>query len=325
MSYKYKLASNLVPFSRVSDRFVSSGYHEGYELSKKLEMAAAIDGITGAAGYWPCPGFSNGTALKKVFDNSGLKLATIDADIYTDALFQNGSLSNPDPKIRRAAIDRIKSVIDAGIEAGSPDMNLWLGHDGFEYTFSGHYDDVWKLILEGLQELAEYNSKLPISLEYKLKEPRANEYIANVGIALLLVSKINKPHVGITLDVGHSLAALENPANAAVLAMREGKLQQIHLNDNYRDWDHDLIPCTINFFEHIEFFYWIRKFGYKGWMGIDIFPYRDDGTEVTRRTVQTCRKCFQIVDKLTEMNVDELLHQGQRLEIMRLVWDLIGG
>ena len=53
MSYKYKLASNLVPFSRVSDRFVSSGYHEGYELSKKLEMAAAIDGITGAAGYWP--------------------------------------------------------------------------------------------------------------------------------------------------------------------------------------------------------------------------------------------------------------------------------
>jgi xylose isomerase len=324
MSYEYKLSSNLVPFSGVCDRFVSGGYHQGYEFSKKLEMAAAIDGITGAGVGWPC-GLPNGTAIRKAFDAAGLELCCVEPDIYTNPLYKDGSLTNPDPKIRRASIDLIKTTIDIGIEAGAPAMNLWLGHDGFEYTFSGHYEDVWKWILEGLQEIAEYNSKLPIGLEYKLKEPRAFEYVANVGIALLLVGKINKPHVGITLDVGHSLAALENPANAAVLAMREGRLQQVHLNDNYRDWDHDLIPCSVNFFEHIEFFYWIRKLGYKGWFDIDIFPYRDDGTEVTRRTVQTCRKCFQIVDKLTEMNVDELLHQGQRLEVMRLVWDIIGG
>ena len=30
-----------------------------------------------------------------------------------------------------------------------------------------------------------------------------------------LVNKINRPHVGITLDFGHSLAALENPAECA--------------------------------------------------------------------------------------------------------------
>lgn len=323
MSFEYKLASNWVPFSQVSDRFVPTGYSKEYEFKKKLEMIAAVEGISGAAAGWPSSLFANGAAMRKAFDDSGLKLATIDADIYTSALFKNGSLSNPDPKIRRAAIDLIKSAIDAGIEAGSPDMNLWLGHDGFEYTFSGHYEDVWKLILEGLQELAEYNSKLPISLEYKLKEPRANEYIANVGIALLLVNKINKPHVGITLDVGHSLAALENPANAAVLAMREGKLQQIHLDDNYRDWDHDLIPCSINFFEFIEFFYWIRKLGYQGWLSFDIFPYREDGTEVLRRTVQACHRCFEIVDKLMESNIDHLLLEGQRLEVMRILWDII--
>jgi len=323
MDNEFKLATNLTPFSRTSDRFVTAGYTQEYEFNKKLEMVAAVDGIMGVDMSWPCQ-FPSGATMKKTLDSFGLKLCTLDTDIYTDPLFKNGSLSNPDPKIRRAAIDLTKRAIDAAIEAGTPDINLWLGQDGFEYIFQGHYPDAWNFIVEGLQELAEYNNKMPISLEYKLKEPRANEYGANVGIALLLVNKINKPHVGITLDVGHSLAALENAANAACLALREGRLQQIHLNDNYRDWDHDLIPCSINFWEHIEFFYWVRKLGYKGWYDADIFPYRDDGTEVLRRTVQTCRKCLQMVDKLMEIDVEGLLRSRQHLEVMRLLWDMIG-
>jgi xylose isomerase len=111
MSYEYKLASNWVPFSQVSDRFVTTGYTKEYEFKKKLEMIAAVDGISGAAAGWPSGLFANGAAMRKAFDDSGLKLATIDADIYTSALFKNGSLSNPDPKIRRAAIDLIKGPL----------------------------------------------------------------------------------------------------------------------------------------------------------------------------------------------------------------------
>ncbi len=235
------------------------------------------------------------------------------------------SLSNPDPQIRRAAIDRARGAIDAALEAGAPDINLWPGHDGFDYLFQGHYADAWGWIIDGLAEIAEHNERLPISVEYKCKEPRANQYVANMGKALLLVNTVDRAHVGLTLDVGHSLAALENPAECAVLAHRFGRLQQIHLNDNYRDWDHDLIPGSVNLWDQVEFFYWVRKLGYSGWFCVDVFPYREDGTEALSRTVQACDKCWQMAGRLMQTNTEDLLRNGQHLEVMRMLWDMVGG
>ena len=64
------------------------------------------------------------------------------------------------------------------------------------------------------------------------------------------------------------------------------KLKQVHLNDNYRDWDHDLIPGSVTVWEHIEFFYWLQKLGYDGWYSLDIFPYREDGIEAVELAVK---------------------------------------
>ena len=323
MSTTLKLASNLAPFSRLSDRFVTGGYCDGYEFEKKLEMLAAIDGIDGAGLGWPGP-YDSAAALKRMLANHGLQLGTLDTDIYTERRFKNGSLTNPDPAIRRAAIDRAKATIDAAAEAGAADINLWPGHDGFEYYFSGHYANAWNWLIDGVAEIAEHNPAVPVSIEYKAKEPRANMYLANMGKMLFLVNKINKPHVGTTLDVGHSLAALENPAECAVLAMREGRLQQVHINDNYRDWDHDMIPGSVNVWDFVEFFYWVRKLGYRGWFSVDCFPYREDGKQALERTVQACRKCVLMADRLIEQNVDPLIASGSHLEVMRLLWDMVG-
>ncbi len=323
MSDDFKLASNLAPFSRLSDRFVPTGYCAGLKMDKQLERLSKVRGISGTGFAWPGP-FKRGRDIRKALNRHGLRLCTLDTDIYTDPMFKYGSLSNRDPKIRRAAIARAKGAMDAALEAGSPDINFWMGHDGFEYFFQGHYADAWNWIEDGLREISEHEPSVPISIEPKCKEPRANSYLANMGKALLLVNKINKPHVGVTLDFGHSLAALENPAEVAVLAHREGRLQQIHLNDNYRDWDHDLIPGAVNVWDHVEFFYWVRKLGYKGWFVLDIYPYRDEGVEVLKRSVQVCQKCRRMADKLIEMNVEQLQRDGRHLEVMRLLWDMVG-
>ena len=323
MSYKIKLASNLCPFSRLCDRFVPSGYTKDYELRKKLEMLAEIDGISGTGFVWPGP-CESAAEIKKLLDDVGLKCCTLDTNIYADAIFKHGSLSSRDPAIRRQAIARAKDALDVAQQVGAPDIVFWLGQDGFEYPFQGHYLDAWQWIVEGLEEVAEHNPAVRVSVEPKCKEPRAFEYVANTGKALMLVNKVNKPNVGICLDFGHSLAALENPSEAAVLAMMQGRLQQVHLNDNYRDWDHDLVPGAVSVWDHIEFFYWLRKLGYDGWFCIDIYPYRDEGAEVVKRTVQVVQKCNRVVDKLLEDDTEHLIRSGKHLEIMRILWDMVG-
>jgi xylose isomerase len=85
-----------------------------------------------------------------------------------------------------------------------------------------------------------------------------------------------------------------------------------------------LVPGAVNVWDHVEFFYWVRKLGYSGWYSIDVFPYREDGTEALHRTVQVCRKCCTMADRLTEMKVEDLLHGHRHLEVMRLQRDMVG-
>ena len=324
MKNQFKLACNTIPFSRLVDRFDPDGYSEGYAFEKQLELLESIEGIDGADVGWPAPAKS-GADLKKMLENHGLIWAISDADIYTEARFQHGSFSNPNPKIRRQAIDRVKEAIDAYVEGELEVMNLWLGQDGSDYSFQGHYDDAWKWIEEGLEEIAEHNPNcMPICLEPKLKEPRANLYIANTGTAIWLLKKLNKPNLALTLDYGHSLAAIENPASVAVMAAREGLLKQIHLNDNRRDWDLDLVPGAATPWELLEFYYWLRKMGYDSWFGADIFPYREDGKKAIECMVKVHRKCTQVADKLIEMDTESTIRtRDGQLEILGNLWDML--
>ena len=53
--------------------------------------------------------------------------------------------------------------------------------------------------------------------------------------------------MGILLDIGHSIVAQENPAEAAALINRyKEKLFYVHFNDNYRYWDDDMMAGAVN-------------------------------------------------------------------------------
>ena len=84
------------------------------------------------------------------------------------------------------------------------------------------------------------------------------------------------------------------------------------------------MPGSVNVWDHVEFFYWLRKLGYQGWCCIDIFPYRNEGAEVVKRTVQVVHKCCRMADKLLEMNVEQIIRDGQTMEVMRILWDMVG-
>jgi molybdenum cofactor synthesis domain-containing protein len=184
------------------------------------------------------------------------------------------------------AIELSKRGLDLAREMGAYDVLLWPGQDGFDYAFQVDYRACWKMLAEGISEIASHAPDVRVAVEYKPKEPRAHCFIRNAGTLLYLLKCVDLANVGATIDLGHSFVAGESPAEAAALIAGEGKLFRVHLNDNYRDWDHDLIVGSVHFWETLEFLYEILGPGYDGWYLMDVFPYREDGYAAIQQCVR---------------------------------------
>ncbi len=313
-----KIDTGTTSFSSCADRFVKGGYKEQFPFERQLEMIAAIEGITGVALDYPSQ-YEDPVALLALLDPLGLALGMTEIDMYSSATWRFGSLSSLDDRLRSEAIALCKRGVDAAIEAGGADVQLWLGQDGYDYPFQTDYNEAWARLVDAIEEVVCHRPEMKITVEYKSKEPRMRCFISTVGRALYICERIGRPNVGITLDVGHSLMALENPAEAAVMAMQQGRLFHLHLNDNYRDWDHDMIPGTVNLWDTIELFYWLEKMDFDGWHGIDIYPYREGGAAALRRTVESTYRFREIARRLIGAGIESLQTGERAVEVIDLL------
>ncbi len=88
------------------------------------------------------------------------------------------------------------------------------------------------------------------------------------------------------LDTGHALQAQESLAEDLVFLREHNRLGIIHLNDNYRDADPDLLVGTIAFWDNLEFFYYLNKTNYNGTLEIDYQSPRDDRLKLLKLAVK---------------------------------------
>ena len=129
----------------------------------------------------------------------------------------------------------------------------------------------WQWLVEGLREGAKHRQDIRLSLEYKLNESRNYNILSDVGRALYLCELIQFPHVGVTVDIGHALIAKETPAEALSLAAGAGRLFYIHFNDNGREWDWDMLPASVNFWDTLETLFYIHRLDWQGWLSYDVY------------------------------------------------------
>lgn len=314
-----KIDSGLASFS-CADRFVRSGYKLGGSFEEHVALLGQVEGVTGLAVDFPSQSGDDPHALRALCARCGLVVGMVEIDMYSSAKWMNGSLTSVSASLRREAIDLCKRGLDFAAEAQAADVQLWLGQDGYEYPFQVDYRRAWDWLAEGLREICTHRTDVKITIEYKLREPRNRCHIGDVGKVLALIAEIGGgPHVGVTLDVGHSLMALENPAESAAMLMRQGRLFHLHFNDNYRDWDHDMIPGSVNVWETVELFYWLDKMEFDGWYGIDIYPYREDGRRALQETVNAMRHFRRLAQRLRGTEIEALQQRNDPLAIQRLL------
>ena len=73
--------------------------------------------------------------LRKSLEGNGMILNGVAMRYYREPEFKLGAFTHPNSQVRRRAIDQTKKGIDALVSAGGKLMTLWIGQDGFDYSF----------------------------------------------------------------------------------------------------------------------------------------------------------------------------------------------
>lgn len=212
------------------------------------------------------------TTLSRIMADHGIALNGVAMRYYTDPGFRLGAFSNPDAKVRQAAVDITKRGLDAMAEMGGKVMTLWMGQDGVDYAFQGNYARMWENSLECLAQVCDHNPAVDISLEYKPNEPRAFSLMPDIATNLLAIKDLGRANTGITLDFCHVLFAGEIPAQSAQLAGRFSRILGVHLNDGYGKRDDGLMVGSVHPMQTLELFVELDRQAYDGVIYFDTFP-----------------------------------------------------
>jgi xylose isomerase len=283
-----------------------------------LELASRIEGLDGLelmGGVHVDKG--NARETKRMFSDRGLKVCMVVPDIWAQAKWARGSLAAPEAKTRQAAVDEIKRVMDLAAELDCPHVDVWPGQDGYDYCFQADYPEAWKHLREGLAECAQHSEDVRLLVEYKPKEPRTHCFVSSSAKTLLLLQDLER--VGVLLDVGHALQGGENMAEAAALLHAHSKLDYIHLNDNYRTWDDDMMVGSVHVVECLELLYWLERLDYQGWLTLDIYPCREDGLEASNQCVRWIDALFRAVSRVGMDRFAEVIRSADACKATEIV------
>ncbi|MEV0092868.1 L-rhamnose isomerase [Streptomyces sp. NPDC050738] len=142
---------------------------------EKLDDAAQVHAFTGVAPrvslHIPWDRVDDYAALAAYAKERGLTLGAINSNVFQDDDYKLGSVTHPDPKVRRKAVAHLLDCVDIMDATGSADLKLWFS-DGTNYP--GQDDVVARQdrLAEALEEVyARLGDDQRMLIEYKLFEP----------------------------------------------------------------------------------------------------------------------------------------------------------
>ena len=298
---KFKISAGSWCLGSYGERYVPGGYHDELSLEEQLNIFSKIEGLDGLGFEYPLdPSLNNPDKLVRKLAQYNLKVADISVENYAHRKWKHGAFSTNEKNIREENIKLCKETVDFAAELPDSKVMIWPAHDGFDYPFQVNYEEGWENIVDSYRQICSYNPKVTVAVEYKSKDPRQRQYISNIGKMMMLFNDVGMNNLTGCVDTGHALMAQESLAESVALLKLHGKMGIIHLNENYRDADPDLIFGTIAFWENLEMYYYLKKYNFSGWHEIDIVSPRDDRVKSINLVVKLTRMYESLAEKLLE-------------------------
>jgi L-rhamnose isomerase/sugar isomerase len=189
----------------------------------------------------------------------GVSIGAINANVFQDDDYMLGSVTNPDPRVRRKATDHLLECVDVMDITGSRELKLWFS-DGTNYPGQ---DDVRVRQDRLAVALAEVYDRLGpdqrILLEYKFFEPAFYTMdVPDWGTAFAHCVTLG-PKAMVVVDTGHH-APGTNIEFIVALLLRAGKLGGFDFNSRFYA-DDDLMVGSADPFQLFRIMHEVVKAG----------------------------------------------------------------
>ncbi|HUS92580.1 MAG TPA: TIM barrel protein [Phycisphaerae bacterium] len=293
---------------RVIDRLLrfrievpSWGYADtGTRFGKFLQDAAAVDledkladagvtnrytGITPTVAVhvlWDFPdGFD--PAVVRLARKHGVKIGSINPNLFQDQCYKYGSLTNRDPQVRKRALGHVLDSIAILAPARSKYLSLWMA-DGTNYPGQA---DIRQRKAWATEALKTAHAALPrgkvMLIEYKPFEPGAYFTDFFDWGAGYVFAKAAGPQAKVLVDTGHHLQGC-NIEQIVAWLIDEKMLGGFHFNDR-KYADDDLTVGSIDPYQAFRIFNEIVAYEWETGRDLDI-AYMIDQSHAIKPKVQ---------------------------------------
>ena len=221
--------------------FTTAGVpRDPYEKIDDVAQVNAFTGITPRVSlHIPWDKTDDYDALRRHAEDRGIRIGTINSNVFQDEDYKLGSLTNPDERIRTKAIAHHLECIDIMRATGAPALKIWLP-DGTNYPGQDSIRERQDRLADSLSEIyAALDDDQLLVLEYKFFEPAFyHTDVPDWGTSLVHCQALGE-RAKVVLDTGHHAPGTNIEFIVAQL-VRLGRLGAFDFNSRFYA-DDDLI------------------------------------------------------------------------------------
>jgi len=223
----------------------------------------------------------------------------------------------------------LKGFEKINLAAGGTDLLvLWLAREGTYIRESKDSKVATERIVNAINQMLEYDSKIRVCIEPKPNEPMDHTYIPTTGHAIALsLLCIDPKRVGINIESAHAILAGLDPSDEMGFALSFNKLWTVHLNDqNGLKFDQDKSFGSVDLRRAFNQVRILDKHGYGNngeYVGLDVKAMRTQKLEVSTKHLTNSRTFFlrllELSRSLDEAKVEALIAERDYEELDLLI------
>ena len=221
--------------------FTTAGVpRDPYEKIDDVAQVNAFTGITPRVSlHIPWDKTDDYDALRRHAEDRGIRIGTINSNVFQDEDYKLGSLTNPDERVRAKAIAHHLECIDIMRATGAPALKIWLP-DGTNYPGQDSIRERQDRLADSLSQIyAALDDDQFLVLEYKFFEPAFyHTDVPDWGTSLVHCLSLGE-RAKVVLDTGHHAPGTNIEFIVAQL-VRLGRLGAFDFNSRFYA-DDDLI------------------------------------------------------------------------------------